>query len=245
MANDATAKYITDNRKLLINAVDLAGILCFGEDREKKRIPAISKLVEFYLQVRKEASALMGAHVPPEHLEYLVITEFSRVFFDIAEAVDKKSSTAILYVGSDVLLLDKRNNNTFSLRPWVVLFERFLESQKNTEWSIPVALFASWTKPNECVFAKTDMALIIRAHLSALARRLNALDSDEAMHPIRDLLSADSQVMIVSGTTTARGKVPAKQAKSLLAKAKRNLIVACHQTLTNISLYRKLEGLEQ
>ena len=246
MANQATADFIVANRQILIKAVDLAAILCFAEEKESKKLPSVSKLVEFYLNVRKEASALMGAHVPPEHLEYLVITEFSRAFFDLTKAEDKEAAEIILYAGADLLLLAKRNGQTFPLRPWTVLFERFLESQKDKEWGIPVAFFASWMKPDECVFTKQDMSLIIRAHLSALGRRLSALDSEDATIPMRDLISADSQVMITNtGRSRAKDASGVKKNKALLARAKRNLIDVCHRTLTNISLYRKQEGLEQ
>ena len=246
MANDETAKYITANRKLLIAAIDLAAIMVFGEEKKDNVPPAISKMVEFYMQVRKETQLLMSSAVPPEHCEYLVITEFTRVFTSIVDPESKQAAELIMYTGADILLLDKRANITFSLRPWVVLFERFLDSQKDKEWGIPVALFASWTKPDECMFSKSDMSIIIRSHLAALGRRLSALDSDEATYPMRDLISADSQVMITSASLThGRGKPASKKAKPLLNRAKRNLIDTCHRTLTNISLYRNKEGLGQ
>lgn len=230
MPTEADQELVLKHRADITKMVDIAAALVFDKYRQEKTIPPIPLLVEFYQQIREKTGELFAGQLNPEHMEYVVISEFTRTYASMADPKDPKNIESMMFAGADVLFADRRASRFFSLRPWAVLFERFLESQKDMEWQISVALFASWTDPTKCMFNRTEMSLIVRAHISALARRLGELDTEEGLAPIRDLISADAQVIMAAG---------AKQIRQPLAKAKSRLISTCHHTLSNISLYRK------
>lgn len=236
--SDEANAAIIKNRSLITKSVGMAAQICFSDNFDTKTLPTIGQLVEFYTETRKRTTELLGSVVPPEHREYVVISEFTRVVYSITDHNDPKSFEAIFYTGADVIRQDRRDKNAFSLRPWTVLFEKFLQSQENKEWSISTSLFSTWTDPEKCVFGKQDMALVVRAHLSALGYRMGSLDSEQAAKDMHALLNADSQLLMSQATIHGRRYTSP-------AKAKQNMRDTCHRVLSDISLHRSKEGLVQ
>lgn len=226
-------KAILEKREAYQDIVKLAASIAFDKDVPFKDVP-YAKLVEFYLGLREQAHELFGTVVPYEHQEYIVITEFSKTLFTMAPEDDSNVVMRMFFVGSDVLFRSRRQKIVYDSRPWAVFFERFLDSQKNTEWAIGIALFATWSDPTKCQFDRNEIRLILRAHLSALGMRLAMLSEKQPAELIATLLHHDSCVLVASAS---------KNARSALTRQKRDLISVCHRVLSNISLYRNENGL--
>lgn len=232
---DEINQKILSYRSLFDKQVRIAAALVFPKDRPFKEVP-LSELKSVYYGIRQNAHSLFGDIVPYEHMEYIVITEFMKLLVSFTSPEDKDTVMRAFFVGADVLKDARRENISYPLRPWTAFFERFIMDQKDKEWSIGIALFASWTDPEKCQFNRQQMPLIVRAHLSALGMRLAMLDQERPVELMKELISHDSRVLVASAV---------KGNKSPLTKAKRDLISACHRVLSNISLYRNEEGLAQ